>query len=173
MSPNFSNDGGSGTVSVTADGAWTAFSDDDWITITGGANRADNSIANYNGTGNGTVNYIVAPNNSGAARIGSMSIAGNVFNVNQGLAPTAAAAEVSGRVLTSAGRGISNALVVFTAPDGSSHYARTNFFGYYRFEDVPTGQNYVITAQSKRYRFAARILMFNQAVDEFNIIAEP
>ena len=171
--PTFGDGGGSGTVNVTSNGVWTAFSDDDWITITGSTNRADNRTTDYDGTGNGTVNYTVAPNTSGAPRVGSMSIAGNVFNVNQSLVPTAAAADVSGRILTSAGRGISNALVVFTAPDGSSRYARTNFFGYYRFEDVPTGQNYVITAQSKRYRFAARILTFNQAVDEFDIIAEP
>ncbi len=63
-------------------------------------------------------------------------------------------------------------MVVLTAPDGSSVYARTNSFGYYRFDDDPSGQSYVVTVQNKRYRFAPRVLTLTQAIDEFNIIAE-
>jgi hypothetical protein len=63
-----------GTVSVTAAGgcAWTAKSNDSWVTITAGGS----------GTGNGTVNYSVAAN-TGGARSGTLTIAGRTFTVNQ------------------------------------------------------------------------------------------
>lgn len=155
--------GGSDTVSVTASGAWSAFSNDTWITV---AN-------NFNGTGNGAVTYTVAENDSGGNRSGSITVAGQVFNVYQDAIPTAAPADLSGRVLTSAGSGVSNALVRITAPDGTSHTTRTSSFGYYSFGDIPTGQSYIVTAQSKTYRFAPQVLTLNENVTEFNIIAEP
>jgi len=66
--------GGSGTVSVTmpAGCSWTAVSQDSWITVTGGGS----------GSGNGTVTYSVAAN-PGAARKGSIRIAGKTFTVQQ------------------------------------------------------------------------------------------
>jgi hypothetical protein len=72
---NFAVSGGSGSVAVTtSDGAcaWTAASNDAWITITSGAS----------GSGPGTVNYSVAVN-SGSARTGTMTIAGWTFTVTQ------------------------------------------------------------------------------------------
>jgi len=63
-----------GTVSVTdSDGCgWTAASNAGWIHVTAGAS----------GTGNGTVSYSVDAN-SGAARSGTMTIAGKTFTVSQ------------------------------------------------------------------------------------------
>ena len=77
INPNnrdFTEDGGTGTVAVatTAGCAWTAQSNDSWITIMSGAS----------GTGNGTVSYRVAQNNGGRRR-GSMTIAGRTFSVDQ------------------------------------------------------------------------------------------
>jgi hypothetical protein len=140
-SRSFDGNSGSGTVSITALGAWSAFSNDSWITITGGgsSNRADNDVLNapsttVNGTGNGAINYSVAPNNSGAARSGTMTIAGQVFTVNQTLAPTAAGASISGRVLTSQGRSVSGATLTFTALDGSLRNTVPNCAAGFRIE---------------------------------------
>ena len=58
------------TVSATCQ--WTATSGATWITITSGAA----------GTGNGTVSFTVA-NNTGAARTGTLTIAGRAFTVTQ------------------------------------------------------------------------------------------
>ena len=71
--------GGAATVTVTAVAgcAWTAASNASWITITSGAS----------GSGNGTVGYSVAAN-TGAARTGTMTIAGQTFTVNQVAAGT-------------------------------------------------------------------------------------
>jgi hypothetical protein len=67
--------GGGHTVTVTTAStcAWTATSNDAWITITSGAS----------GTGNGVVTYSVAGNN-GPARRGTLTIAGLTATVPQG-----------------------------------------------------------------------------------------
>jgi plastocyanin len=80
----------SASVSVTAASgcAWTAVSNDGFITITSGAS----------GSGNGTVSYAVAANTTTAARTGSLTIAGQTFTITQAapapctftLAPTSA-----------------------------------------------------------------------------------
>jgi hypothetical protein len=56
---------------------WTAVSNASWLTITSGASA----------TGNGTVNFIVAAN-PGAARVGTLTIAGQTFTVNQAGLPS-------------------------------------------------------------------------------------
>ena len=93
-SQSFTASAGIGSVTVTAGTGctWTATSNDGWITITSGSS----------GTGNGTVGYSVAAN-SGAARNGTMTIAGQTFTVSQAAAgcsysisPTSASFSSSG-----------------------------------------------------------------------------
>jgi BACON domain-containing protein/all-beta uncharacterized protein len=69
--------GGSGTVQIQAPGgcAWTATSNTSWIVITKGTS----------GTGNGSVSFTV-DRNSGAARTGTLTIAGQTFTVSQAAA---------------------------------------------------------------------------------------
>ena len=52
----------------TKPGSW------DWIGISSGEN----------GTETGSVNYIVLPSNTGSARTGTLTIAGQMFTVTQG-----------------------------------------------------------------------------------------
>ena len=79
ITPGFSNLSSSaattGTVTVAAGAgcAWTATSNDSWLTISGGAG----------GNGNGTVTYAVAANTGAALRTGTMTIAGQTFTVTQ------------------------------------------------------------------------------------------
>lgn len=71
------------------------------------------------------------------------------------LAPTAASASVSGRVLMPDGGGIKGATIVLTGGSlPAPVYARTNNFGFYRLPEVPVGQTYVISINSKRYTFS-------------------
>ena len=74
---NFASSGGNSSVNVTsATGcAWTATSNDGWISVTSGTP----------GNGSGTVVLSVAAN-SGAARTGTVIIAGQTFTVNQAAA---------------------------------------------------------------------------------------
>lgn len=71
----FESPGGSASVSVTTgpECVWTATTKTDWITITSSAM----------GIGNGSVNYTVAQNSTGAARKGTLTLAGRTFNVKQ------------------------------------------------------------------------------------------
>jgi hypothetical protein len=65
----------SGSLSVTTGTAcsWTATSNVSWVTITGSAS----------GTGIGTVTYSVAANAAGAARTGTLTVAGRTVTINQ------------------------------------------------------------------------------------------
>jgi uncharacterized repeat protein (TIGR03803 family) len=72
----FPSKGGSKSVSVKvkgADCAWTAVSNDPFITITSGAS----------GTGNGKIDYTVPGNTNTTALSGTMTIAGRTVTVNQ------------------------------------------------------------------------------------------
>lgn len=73
-SQTFGSSGGSGTVNVitTAGCGWAASSNASFITVTSGAN----------GTGDGVVGFSVATN-TGAARNGTLTIAGQTYTVNQ------------------------------------------------------------------------------------------
>jgi hypothetical protein len=72
--------GGSKTVRIRTkypDCAWSAVSDDPFITIT----------AATNGVGKGIVSYTVAPNTSSVATNGTMTIAGQTFTVTESAGP--------------------------------------------------------------------------------------
>lgn len=73
-SHSFGANGGGGNVLVIVSGActWTASSDVGWITVTAGAS----------GSGNGLFQFVAAPN-TGPARTGSVTIAGERYQVVQ------------------------------------------------------------------------------------------
>ena len=87
---------GTATVTVTAGTAcaWTAASNDAFITVTSGAS----------GTGNGTVAVAIAAN-SGAARTGTLTIAGQTVTVSQSGAGQSAGLVVSFRMFDFARQG--------------------------------------------------------------------
>ncbi len=89
------------------------------------------------------------------------------------LAPSAASVEVSGRVMTNSGRGISNARVTITDQAGNSRLATTNTFGYFRFTEVQAGEVFVLSVLSKRYSFVPQVVFITEDLDELNFTAEP
>ena len=74
-SKSFDDEGGTGHVLVaTAQGCtWSATSNASWITATGTGH----------GSGPGTVDYAVAPNNATASRSGTLTVAGRTFSITQ------------------------------------------------------------------------------------------
>ncbi len=82
------------------------------------------------------------------------------------LAPTAASVSIGGRVLTPQGRGLQNARVTMTAQDGGIRIAAASAFGYFHFTDVPAGETYVFTIQSKRYVYSPQTLFVGEDFDE-------
>jgi hypothetical protein len=86
-SQSFAAAGGSNTATVTATAgcAWTAVSNDAWITVTSAAS----------GTGNGVVNYSVTANVGASTRTGTLTIAGQTLTVTQSGTPPACSYTIS------------------------------------------------------------------------------
>lgn len=92
--------------------------------------------------------------------------------VQVGLAPTAAAASISGRVSTDTGRGIFNAKVRVTdASTGEVRTVQTNSFGYFSISELPVGLTYIIETKAKNYQFNSQVITLFEDVTELNIIA--
>ncbi len=89
------------------------------------------------------------------------------------LGPSAANVAVSGRIITSNGNGIRNVRVFLTEEDGTVHNAVTASFGYYIFEDIPGGQNVVVSVAAKRYSFpqTARLVTLGDDVTELDWVS--
>ena len=85
LSQAFFSPGNTGSVTITknlsatAPCDWQAMSNDSFITVDSGAA----------GSNNGTVNFTVAPNTTGAARVGTLTVAGRTVTITQDAAPTA------------------------------------------------------------------------------------
>jgi CSLREA domain-containing protein len=92
------------------------------------------------------------------------------------LAPTAATASVSGRILTADGRPIANVRVNLAG--GGLPQTRSVFtgqLGYYYFSDLPVGQNYVVTVKSRRFTFAdpSHLVTLLDNLADQDFIADP
>jgi hypothetical protein len=98
--------GGSGSVIVTvspSSATWTALSNASWITITSAKS----------GTGSATLKYAVA-SNTGAARSGTLTIAGQTFTVNQ--AAFACSYQIGLGPITAVKLGFTGSVSVATSP---------------------------------------------------------
>ena len=111
----WSASGGTGTVTVTAPVGcgWTAASNASWLAVTAGSS----------GSGNGTVSYTVAANAASGAQVGTLTIAGQTFTVNQnGVGCTYSVSPTSAPWSASGGTGT----VTVTAPAGCSWTTTSN-----------------------------------------------
>ncbi len=162
-SQSFNAAGGSGSLElfINSGCAWETSRNYGWLTLTSG-------IA---GTGNGTVNYTVAANSTGASRTQTISVNGLPFVVTQSRQPTAASVSIAGRVLAPTGNGVSGAALNLVYQNGETRTAYTNPFGYYRFDDVVVGQTVVVSVVSKRHEFAPQLLSVTEELNDMNFSA--
>jgi hypothetical protein len=72
--------------------------------------------------------------------------------------PTAANANVSGRVTNQDGIAVGRATVTMTDAAGQTRTAVTNAFGYYSFENVPAGGAYTFVVGAKGFRFGDPVI---------------
>lgn len=86
---------------------------------------------------------------------------------------TSASVQIGGRVLTAGGQGISKTLVSLEDGAGFTRTTVTNAFGYYSFDDVPTGRTYSVSVSSKRYQFVVptRIVALDDEVSGLDFTA--
>ncbi len=117
------------------------------------------------GTVNAGLNQFTAP--------GVSSFSGWAAGVN---VVTAATANISGRVLTSGGMPIANVKMVLTGGELDGPIIMyTGSLGYYNFENLPVGQNYVVTVKSRRFFFSnpSQLHLLTDSITEGNFIADP
>jgi hypothetical protein len=79
--------------------------------------------------------------------------------------PTNATASVGGRITGSDGNGL-RGVRVHLVGDGIDLTTITNSFGYYRFDDIPTGSSYLLTPSHKWYVFEPENQFFTLMEDE-------
>ena len=143
------------------------------VKISSGSSRAasfgnGNEYGDYNGLAfrNNKYFYIWADNsNSTGDNANGTRSSPDLYTAKVTLTPTAAGVSLSGRILTSNGSGLRNAIISLTDSQGTSRNITTGAFGYYRFDEVAVGETYVISVASKRFSFASRIV---NVVDELN-----
>lgn len=81
---------------------------------------------------------------------------------------------VFGRTTSPEGQPIRGITVGLTNQLGETRWAITSNFGYYQFDNVPTGQTYTLfVSGSKRYTFETRTFGLNEAIDNLDLIGEP
>jgi hypothetical protein len=140
--------GGSGAFEVNSGNncGFAAFSDQPWVIVTSNP-----------GSGNGSVQYTIAPNYSFEPRTATLLVAGRLHTITQyGTGPIAPTAAISGRVLTPDGKGINKAVVTVTDGTGLTRQLQTSTTGFYRFENVAVGRSYTVTASHRRFDFEQR-----------------
>lgn len=88
--------------------------------------------------------------------------------------PTAASVGVSGRVATPGGTGVPNMIVVLADGAGASRSVRTNSFGNYVFDGVPSGSTYVVTVAGRGFTVAqpVRVVFVGDAVVNVDFTAD-
>jgi hypothetical protein len=107
-----------------------------------------------------------------------MVVVGNVANGwgLEFLAPTAAQASISGRVLTAEGAPIRDARVTVTGNTLMEPLTvTTGSFGYYSFNGLTAGETYVVTVNSQRYTFTmpSRVVTLVDNVFDADFVADP
>jgi hypothetical protein len=89
------------------------------------------------------------------------------------LAPTAADASVRGRLLTPTGRGLSNAFITLTDTNtGEVRRVKSTSLGYFTFNNLESGDFYVLSVQSKRYIFENRSFTLDENIDDLVLTAQ-
>ncbi len=87
------------------------------------------------------------------------------------IVPTAADVSIGGRVTTAEGRGVRNAVVTLTDPNGVSRNVMTGPRGEFRFDGIETGLSYVVGVRSRRFSFEPQVVNVNDNVTDLMFVA--
>ena len=118
------------------------------------------TIASGGGVATDTTNNIFAVTGTVAQPIAAPKSSGALYGVSGGfwsgnILPSAAGVAVSGRVVTSEGRGLRGAIIRLTGNDTARpRMVATGVNGTFSFTDVEPGHTYIISVSSRRFGFA-------------------
>jgi hypothetical protein len=99
-----------------------------------------------------------------------LTVAHSHSDIVCGIAPSAATASISGRVLDVFGRPIPRVNVNVTDIEGNTAMARTNNFGYYTVGNLRTGQIYIVQPNAKGFEFEAITVSLSDDVSGIDFI---
>jgi len=90
-------------------------------------------------------------------------------------APTAASAIIEGRILTADGQGIRNVSIIVTGSNGMTRTTYSGSFGFFKVDNLPSGNVYTITVQAKKYQFdqSSQVILLVDNIGDLNFIALP
>lgn len=119
-------------------------------------------------------NIVSAPGTTIASVVGCgiAPIVNSTYTILNDDLVTAANVSISGRVLTVQGNGIAKAQVILTNFQGNSRWVKTTPFGYYRFDAVPVGEVYILTASAKRYQFMPQVVSVKDEITDLIITSQ-
>ena len=145
---------------------------------TGGTYTLDHAVVASGGGQNAagvgfSVDGTIGQPAAGVNLSGSPFAVAGGFWTAEALAPSAAMVAVSGRILIADGRGLRNARLILTDPQGIVRTAVSGSFGYFRFDEVEVGQTYVLLAASKRFQFTPLILNVVDTIADLEFVAQP
>jgi len=100
--------------------------------------------------------WLVASDSSGVAN-GDQGVRVDSV-IGTACSTTATGASISGRIQIETGQSLVNATVSISDGDGFVRTARSSSFGYYRFDDIPIGRNYILKVDSRHYNFNPRFI---------------
>lgn len=91
---------------------------------------------------------------------------------NDDVVLTAGPVSISGRVISNSRRGIARATVSLTDQSGTIRKVKANSFGYFKFNEVPSGESYVLSISARGYRFSPRVVNASDDVVALEISPE-
>ncbi len=86
------------------------------------------------------------------------------------LAATSSDAAVSGRVVTQDGGGLRGARVTMVDTNGATRSVITSSLGYYRFDEIETGETYIISVSSRRFRFSPIVVTVHDSLADVDFV---
>jgi subtilisin family serine protease len=159
---SFPMTGGNGTfgVSSATNCGFAAFSSEPWVIVTSDP-----------GSGNGSADFTVAPNVGSEPRTATLFVSGRIFTITQaGTGPVLPFVRVSGRVMTPDGKGLNKASVSITDSLGNTRQTLTDPSGFYRFDQVASGQRYTLVVTQKRFNFESRQVIVIGNTDNIDFV---
>lgn len=124
--------------------------------------------------GNGQFTLVVGGFGNGTTGTYNLYVDAPAAGCAIALAPSAANASISGRILTSSGQGIRNATVMLTGGSLQSPIIKySTTFGNYSFENLPVGETYVVTVLAKRFSFdnSSQIINLTDSITDTDFIS--
>jgi hypothetical protein len=85
--------------------------------------------------------------------------------------PASAPAGIAGRVTRASGRSVSGAIVTLVADNGLAYSTRTNSFGYYRIEGLPTGRVYFGNVVARGMSFPSQSFSLESDLDAVDFVS--